>query len=214
LSALNGDDIGYLAELQNQADTIFNSAEYAALSTTDDGFIDDLYEAMLGRFADAQGHAFWLSELISQGGTESRVDVITSFTVSPEFKFRAFTIFGWQPGGATSDRRGVQFVFGDDAATSSPTVNTTTNPANLIFAGTIASARISVDSGTATVEVQTKPFGSGSWGAIGSIAISSGTEFEDTTLSGWATSLTEGDQMRFKLTAITGAKRISGGVFE
>ena len=52
------------------------------LNTSDDEFVDDLYQALLNRVADIAGKNFWL-EVLNRGG--SREDVLNGFVLSNEF---------------------------------------------------------------------------------------------------------------------------------
>ena len=196
---------------------LYTGADYIARGRTDAEFVADLYLGLNRKVAATDGgYLAWLASLATQGGSLSRADLAEVFSVSNEFRTDVvFFVYGWHPedaGGAAAVNRFALFAFGDDAATDPPDVDTLTNPITYLPAGDIVRARISVDAGTASVEVQTKPFGSGAWTSIGTITISSGTEAEDTTLTGWTLAVTEGHQMRFKLTAVTTAVRVSGSV--
>jgi hypothetical protein len=97
LGAVSNNGVDYLAELQSQTNDIYNTAEYIGFGTTDSEFIEDLYEGTLGRGSDPTGHAFWLSELITQGGTQTRASVTSNFAASKEFRLRAFFVYSWDP---------------------------------------------------------------------------------------------------------------------
>lgn len=63
---------------------IYTSAEYIARGRTDTQFINDLYLGILGRPADAGGHDYWLSQLITQGGIQTRSQLVDAFVLSSE----------------------------------------------------------------------------------------------------------------------------------
>jgi hypothetical protein len=61
----------------------FKSAEYLALNTSNDKYVDQLYECVLFRKAEADGKAYWVNAL-SSGST--RTLELTSFISVPEFQ--------------------------------------------------------------------------------------------------------------------------------
>lgn len=67
---------------------LFESAEYAALATTDDRFVADLYKAYLGRDPEAGGKTFWLGELLAT----DRDHLLDAFEGSIEFAARVATV--------------------------------------------------------------------------------------------------------------------------
>jgi hypothetical protein len=67
---------------------LFDSAEYAALATTDDRFVADLYKAYLGRDPEVGGKTFWLGELAAN----DRDHLLDSFEASIEFSSRVATV--------------------------------------------------------------------------------------------------------------------------
>jgi hypothetical protein len=87
VAALNGSMTSPLA-LRTQANTqaiaVLNGSAYLARSRTDVQFIQDLYLALLGRVADSGGQAYWLAQLLTQGGTQTRLALITAFVLEVE----------------------------------------------------------------------------------------------------------------------------------
>lgn len=73
-------------------DDIFNGAEYTGLATSDDDFVEDLYQAVLGRPSDPGGKAFWLSVL---AGPATRQNLQDAFYFSVEHVNSRVT--GWCP---------------------------------------------------------------------------------------------------------------------
>ena len=69
----------------------FNSAEYRALFTTDEQFIDAAYVAFLGRAPDLDGRGFWLAQL--RAGLPRNAVVVT-FLFSAEFGAYTRSLFG------------------------------------------------------------------------------------------------------------------------
>lgn len=66
---------------------LFESAEYAALATTDDRFVADLYKAYLGRDPEVGGKTFWLGVLAAN----DRDHLLDAFEASIEFHSRVAT---------------------------------------------------------------------------------------------------------------------------
>ena len=60
----------------------FTSAEFFGFKTSDEEYIERLYETFMGRASDADGMAFWLKEL-EDGKT--RDDILYGFAGSKEF---------------------------------------------------------------------------------------------------------------------------------
>lgn len=71
-----------LAAAQSLGSTLFNSAEYAGLGTSNAQFVADLYTGYLQRMHDLGGYNFWLGILNSEN---DRPHLIQSFAVSGEF---------------------------------------------------------------------------------------------------------------------------------
>jgi hypothetical protein len=69
-----------------QIATNFNlSAEYASRARNNAEFIEDLYNGILRRGAEAAGFQFWVDLL---NGATPRLDVLNAFIASPEFANR------------------------------------------------------------------------------------------------------------------------------
>ena len=66
-----------LTDEQLEARFIASDEFYRNAGGTDQGWVDSLYEHLLGRGADAQGEAYWLTQL---AGGEQRFDVAFGFT--------------------------------------------------------------------------------------------------------------------------------------
>lgn len=62
-----------LAQTNVFFDDLFNSAEYVALATSDAVYIEDLYQAILGRPSDPGGFAFWFDQLDSETLTREAI---------------------------------------------------------------------------------------------------------------------------------------------
>lgn len=62
-------------------DVVFLSAEYTALATTSDQFLEDAYNSVLGRLSDPGGFSFWHDQMI--GGT-TRAQILDYFNGSIE----------------------------------------------------------------------------------------------------------------------------------
>lgn len=73
-------------------DDLFTSAEYLALATTNTVYVEDLYQAILGRPADAGGLAFWVAAIV---GGMTRADARESFNSSTEHVNQR--VLGWCP---------------------------------------------------------------------------------------------------------------------
>lgn len=56
-------------------DSLFNDTEYTTLATTDEEYIEDLYNAVLGRLSDPAGFAYWVGRL----GALTRDEVLENF---------------------------------------------------------------------------------------------------------------------------------------
>lgn len=70
-----------LSLCQTRVTSLFESAEYIARARTDAEFIEDNYQAFLGRASDAPGFAHWLADL----QITSREHILDAFRISPEF---------------------------------------------------------------------------------------------------------------------------------
>lgn len=81
-----------LAETKDFFDGIFLSAEYVALATTNAEYLEDLYQAVLGRPSDPGGFTFWLAELT---GGLTRQLLRDSFNNSVEHVNQR--VLGWCP---------------------------------------------------------------------------------------------------------------------
>lgn len=63
--------------------SFFNSTEYQAFGRSNRDYVQDLYNGVLGREPDSQGHAYWIGAL---DGGKSREQVLWGFIGSPEYK--------------------------------------------------------------------------------------------------------------------------------
>lgn len=63
---------------------LFGSPEYAAKATTNDIYVKQLYECVLGRAADSGGLTY--STQLLSAGSATRANLLTNFLSSPEFK--------------------------------------------------------------------------------------------------------------------------------
>lgn len=69
-------------------ETLFASGEYTALATSNQQFVEDLYESYLGRASDPSGRKFWMDQL----ATISRAQLRSIFAFSDEFRLRLLQI--------------------------------------------------------------------------------------------------------------------------
>ena len=72
-----------LSAAQGLGSTLFNSSEYAGLTTSPAQFVSDLYTGFLQRAPDDSGYAYWLDQLNNHGDTRS--NQISSFAGCDEF---------------------------------------------------------------------------------------------------------------------------------
>jgi hypothetical protein len=86
-ASLNGTCVGsdgtraFRVAAATYGQAFFTNVEYTARGRTDSQFIDDLYQAYLGRAADSVGHAFWQGRIAALG----RDGVSRSFAYSMEY---------------------------------------------------------------------------------------------------------------------------------
>jgi hypothetical protein len=71
------------------ATDFLQSAEYTSRARNDEGFVEDLYNGILRRGADAPGFIHWVN-LLRSGRT--RVQVLNDFIASPEFSSRVDSV--------------------------------------------------------------------------------------------------------------------------
>lgn len=101
-----------LTEAQGLIDDLFTSAEYIARDRSDNQFVEDLYQAFLGRIHDEAGMVTWLEAL----ETETRAFVRAGFYNSVEFANRVSLLS--EPASFESDTREMgDLAFSDGAAT-------------------------------------------------------------------------------------------------
>jgi glucose/arabinose dehydrogenase len=67
------------------ATDFFRSPEYTSRARNNEGFVEDLYNAILARGADASGFVHWI-DMLNAGRT--RIQVLNDFIASPEFSSR------------------------------------------------------------------------------------------------------------------------------
>lgn len=73
----------------------YESQEYKNKRTTNAGYVDSLYQSLLGRNPDPSGRAYWIS-CLNNGW--SRTQVLRGITGSDEFKNRCKNSYGITPG--------------------------------------------------------------------------------------------------------------------
>jgi hypothetical protein len=104
------------------------------------------------------------------------------------------------------------FEFGDGESSSSLVVNQTSRFPN-VPAGTIIKSRIEGDTtGSAVVDIQTSTADPPSYSSICASAkptLSSDAFAEDSTLTGWTTTITEGTKVRAVLQSVSGMKQVT-----
>jgi hypothetical protein len=71
--------------------SFYGSAEYAGFARDNTGYVTDLYNTFFARPPDADGMAFWTSQLSSGLAREA---LVANFMLSPEFSAFAQSIFG------------------------------------------------------------------------------------------------------------------------
>lgn len=81
-----------LGDTKALIDLVFNSVEYTALATTDEEFVEDLYQAIFGRPSDPGGKSFWVAIL---GGVATRQNLQDAFNASIEHVNSR--VSGWCP---------------------------------------------------------------------------------------------------------------------
>lgn len=92
LQTAEGSYIAFKAAVRNMISVVFNSAEYAALGTSDAVFIEDLYRASLGRPSDATGFSTWSTFLSSH----TRAQTVAAFIISDELTIERLGRAWWQ----------------------------------------------------------------------------------------------------------------------
>lgn len=97
LNARNGNWPAYLKALKDEATSLYTGGAYTALSTSDSQFIKDLYEGCFGRPVDVadQGYLFWLPQLLTQGGSLTRAQLIAQFIAAVEYLNRGRLVYGF-----------------------------------------------------------------------------------------------------------------------
>src|SRR5262249_11422718 len=86
-----GNSAALLTECQTRVKSLFMGAEYLALATSDEQFIEDLYAGYLARKFDQDGKTFWLHQLTT-GMTRSTA--CDAFGSSIEFSQRVDGMLG------------------------------------------------------------------------------------------------------------------------
>jgi hypothetical protein len=104
------------AAAQNLGTTLFNSAEYANLNTSNAQFVADLYTGYLQRTHDLSGYNFWLNELNNNGDT--RAHQMLAFAVSGEFGGNVAALCGTAATGG-----GLRYVLSDVQGSSRAVMN-------------------------------------------------------------------------------------------
>lgn len=177
--------VNFYAAAVDIGDRLFHSAEYLARGRDDEEFITDLYSAYLARVPDPEGFAFWLAEL----GATDRDHLLEAFADSPEFRLRAFNVYGWHPeesgGGGTETKRLFQFEFDGRGSVIDPLTQPDAVLAFSPIAGTIIEAYIKdLDdiAGSCELDVRVLPRGSAPPGSIDSL-VGAGTAPSTVTAS-------------------------------
>jgi RHS repeat-associated protein len=115
-----------LAAAQSLGTTLFNSAEYANLSTSNAQFVTDLYTGYLQRTHDLSGYNFWLGILNSEN---DRAHLIQAFAVSPEFGNNVSALCA-----ASATSGGLRYVLSDVQGSSRAMMNNGTYGSSAIIA--------------------------------------------------------------------------------
>jgi len=82
--------------LDELATAFVNSTEFSALVNRygggNEGFVDALYQNVLGREPDNQGRVYWLNQMIGEAGDDKKAQIALSFTNSDEYITESFPL--------------------------------------------------------------------------------------------------------------------------
>jgi len=111
---------------QNLGATLFNSSEYAGLSTSNAQFVTDVYWGFLQRAPDTAGYNYWLGLL---NGGYTRANMITAFQTSGEFIENAKALCGNSSGGSITGS--IRWMVADQLGTPRMVLDSSGSLANL-----------------------------------------------------------------------------------